>query len=249
MAAQNPQNNQTPDIHMGGNQAPEAQLDITLDDQKAKEEKANQSFRANERTKTSSAWIEALNTPKGKTFTTALITILIVALLIFFAISPALSSITAQLEKNKQLSERIATMDQKIQDLNALSAKEVQLESQLEVFESYFGEDKHQDAIFDELKDITADAGMSFISVSFSDSDPNAINKYKEADLNNKLQAQDVKLVVTGRLDSLTNLIEKIEGSTRILDVETMSVSKLEVNNDEEVQVDLLIKSFFWEVN
>lgn len=241
MAQQKTQNNQI--------QAPEAQLDIALDDQKPEEEKPSQSFRAKERTKTSSAWLEALNTTKGKTFTTALISILIVALLIFFAISPALSSITTQLEKNKKLSERIATMDQKIQDLNSLSSKEVQLESDLQTFESYFGEDKHQDVIFDELKAITADAGMSFISVNFSDSDPNAISKYKEADLNNKLQSQDVKLVVTGRLESLVDLVESIEKSKRILDVETMSVSKLEVNNDEEVQVDFLIKSFYWEVN
>lgn len=198
-----------------------------------------------ERTKTSNALFEAMNTAPGQTVTTGLISFIVVVLLFFFAITPAISSITRQLKVNSALKERNGKLESKLQSLTNLTQKEQNLATQLDEFESTLGTEKHQDLIYDELTDLANSSRMDFRGITFEVTKPNEI-KYAELEPNEKLKIQTVRLTVVGQQGNLDKLIASIEASRRIMDVTDVIVTTDESNNNL-VLVNISINTFYWQ--
>jgi uncharacterized tellurite resistance protein B-like protein len=173
---------------------------VKAEDVLARESKSGsgKSFSSKNRTRVSNALLESLQTSQGKTIATGISTFVVVALLFFLAITPAVSSITRQLEVNKRLKERNALMETKIQQLLQLAQKEEQYADDLKKFSAVFNEELHQDEVYDEMTKIAQTTKMEFRGMTF-EANTTAPNKYDEVELDENLRFQAAKITVHGQ--------------------------------------------------
>jgi Tfp pilus assembly protein PilO len=188
-----------------------------------------------------------LETPKGQTFTTGIATALVVAILFFFAITPALSSITRQLEVNEALRERITAQEAKRETLNSLASKETNLAQSYQTFSDLFGEQRHQSAIYRELTDIAEDNNLEFRSLSFELERPN-VNKYEDLPTSNRLRYQTINFTVNGSFSNVDQLVEELESSQRVYDILSVTITAEEQSTNSGV-IDINMNTFYWEFN
>lgn len=198
------------------------------------------------RRRTSNALIENLQTTQGKTITAAISSVVVVALLFFLAITPAVSSITRQLDTNKKLEERNTKLESKLQQLLQLAQKEEQYAQDLESFNELFDENLHQDAIYDEVTNISQLTRMEFRGLTFN---PNTSlpAKYNDLEIDERLRFQSAKVSVYGQFGNMDNFLLKLEESKRILDIQDITVTSDE-QNPGSVRVDVTINTIFWEI-
>lgn len=199
-----------------------------------------------ERAKTSAAFLETLQTPQGQTFTTGLLSVLVVALLFFFAITPAVSSITRQLEVNRDLRDRNSKYDQKLASLVSLSQKKQTYATDLETFSTMLGETPNQEYIYADMIQISQRNNLEFRGVTFDVLSPQQ-QKYELFDINEKLHFQTLTLNVYGNFNNLDDLVNDIETSKRIYDVQDIVVATDE-NQRTSVSANIVINTIYWRV-
>jgi uncharacterized protein YigA (DUF484 family) len=168
-------------------------------------------------------------------------------LLFFFAITPAVSSITRQLKINSELRDRNERLESKLNSLTVLANKEQQFAEELDKFAEVMSEEKHQDLIYEELTDMSKKNKLDFRGMTFEVSKPNEI-KYTELAPNEKLKVQSVRLTVVGQQGNLDKLLKSIEESKRIMDVTDVIVTTDE-QNKEAVLADVSINTFYWQAD
>jgi Tfp pilus assembly protein PilO len=209
------------------------------DDEQAK------SFRQKERAKTSNALSDALNTAQGKTFSTAILTAVVVAMMLFFAITPALSSINTQLEKNDALRRRNQQLETKYNSLLQLQSKETSMAQQLLEFDEILGESKQQADIYVELEALTRNSRLTFRSLRF-DEITGTVRKYEKLSLSARIRYQRVKLIAQGDINNGLNLLDAIEKSKRIFDIEDVSIITPQSDDETGVQFDITMRVLYW---
>ncbi|MFW5702768.1 MAG: hypothetical protein ACOCXP_02260 [Candidatus Dojkabacteria bacterium] len=195
---------------------------------------------------TANALMETINSTQGNTVITILLSAAVSALLFFFAIAPALSSITSQLEKNEALRERITAQEQKLQSLNVLSGKNQNRASEIGLFNSYVGEDLSQDEIYLQMLEIAEDARMDFNSIAFEVEQPN-VEVYEQTAFSPKTRVQTVNLTVTGQLSNLDTLLNELERSTRPYDVRSVQLTNGDEDNLNIVTANIAINTIYWQ--
>lgn len=205
-------------------------------------------FRQKERSRTSSAFTEALNTPQGKVFTAGIITLLSVAALFFLAIAPALGSITNQLELNQRLTEKISNMKRKQDNLSALAKKEADNSQKLTEFKELFSDDKKQSELYEDLLDATNSSNLTFRGVSFAPLE-GGIGKYPDLGLSERTQLQTVRLVTEGELDKLETLIGYLETNKRVVNITDVNLSVPDVQNPSNLSIEVVMESIYWNTN
>ncbi len=211
----------------------------------------NKGFMKRERRKTDSAFSQLMATAQGRTISTALVTLLVVVMLIFFAITPALSSISSQVEKNTQLTDVVNRQDAKYNSILSLQTKEQTLAEPLTKFTQVLSEDKHQAEIYTELHKLVTQNGLSFQSLRYTEltSTP---TEYEELGISERAKLQRVKLVVTGSFTGGLSLLKQIEESSRIFDVEDLAIT---ANTDSQgsstassqLIFDYSLRTIYWE--
>lgn len=215
----------------------------------AQGQKAGAGFRNKDRTLTSSALDEILSTPQGKTVATGLMTALVVALLFFFAITPALSSISRQLEKNDALRTRTAAMEEKSRNLLILQSKEVTNATALQNFDKYLNEDKHQDAIYTELLSLADKHEFTFVSVRYEIA-VDIPERFIEKGLPSNVQFQTVRLSLKGDVADVPAMLKDIENQNRIYDIEEVAVTpSKDSDSAADVSFDITLLTLYWTTN
>lgn len=212
----------------------------------------NGGFMKRERRKTDSTLSQLLTTPQGKTISTALITLLVVVLLIFFAITPALSSISSQLEKNSQLTDVVSRQDTKYNSILTLQTKEQSLAEPLTKFAEVLSEDKHQAEIYTQLHKLVTQNGLSFQSLRFTEL-TSVPAEYEELGISERAKLQRAKLVVTGSFTGGLSLLKQIEESTRIFDVEDLAITaspdaQQSAGANNQLIFDFSLRTIYWEL-
>lgn len=199
-----------------------------------------------ERSKTSSAFLESLETPQGQTFTVAILSMLVVAVLFLFAITPAVSSINRQLKINRGLRERNAQYDAKLASLVSLAEKNTNYATDLQTFSTMLGESTNQDYIYADMVKFSQKNNLDFRGLSFDIYSPQQ-QKYENLDINEKLRFQTITLTVYGNVSNVDKLVSDLESSRRIYDVQDIIVT-----TDEEtptaVSAGITINTIYWEV-
>jgi Tfp pilus assembly protein PilO len=211
----------------------------------------NKGFMRRERRKTDSALSQLLATPQGKTISTALVTLLVVVMLIFFAITPALSSISTQLEKNTQLTDVVSRQDAKYNSILALQTKEQSLAEPLTKFAQVLSEDKHQAEIYTELHKLVTQNGLSFQSLRFTEL-TSVPAEYEELGISERAKLQRAKLIVTGGFTGGLSLLKQIEESSRIFDVEDLAITaspdgQQSASANGQLIFDFSLRTIYWE--
>ncbi len=228
------------------NQGP-IKADKNLSTAELQEEKLSLAVKnARSKSRTADDLSALFNTTQGKTYATGILTALAVALLVFFAIRPAIGSINNQLDKNKTLLEKITQMNTKIESLNSLTQKKQQYSTELAKFNSYFSEDKHQGEIYDELMSLIGKTRLEFVSMNFSDVE-GEVKDYNEIALDPKVKSQMVKISVLGSLSDANKLVELIEKEKRFYDIEEVLITTPEGSEESnDLQTEINMRTLYW---
>jgi hypothetical protein len=188
-----------------------------------------------------------LESKQGKTYSTAILSILLVAVMFFFAITPAVSSITSQLEVNAELRERINSMTTKQQNLNTLLAKDRENTSSIEEFKSILGNDLNESIDYETLLELLDSNNMQLRSINFSEQ-RGIPEEYVELGASSKLRNVNVRLVVLGSLSGATSLTADIEANKRLYDIEEITISEPEdIRDTDDYQVEYNLRAFYWQ--
>lgn len=225
-----------------GTEQPVQAEDVLAGDDQATQAKKSVSQRS--RTRTSTAFLDILNTPQGQTFTTGLLSVLVVALLFFFAITPAVSSITRQLDINKDLKERNAQYDRKLTSLLTLAGKKQTYASDLETFGTVLGTDTNQDYIYADLIRLSQKHSLDFRSLTFDTEAPQQ-QKYEVFELSEKVRFQTMIFSVYGNFTNVDKLVAEIEASRRIYDIQSVVVTTDETK-PTSITANITINTIYW---
>jgi len=197
-----------------------------------------------ERRRLSSAALEALATPPGRTIATGLLSLLTVAGLLFFAISPAISSISRQVEINAALTARNEQLENKRTILFGLIQKEKENTALIEKFDKLLGKDRYQPEIYTEVLAAVTSVGGGFEAINYDDSqDRNS--PYTALSPNGYLRTQRVSLVVKVNSGQLLQLLKLIEKSQRLLIVENFTINPITKENPTELRATVNMTTFY----
>lgn len=111
------------------------------------------------------------STTQGKTYTTAIATIVVVVLMAMFAIVPAYTSITDQLALNEQKTKYLADLSTKQQALNKLIMQRDEYSVPITLLGIYLREKMNNELLIASFSKIADDNKCKLSSVSFSEAD------------------------------------------------------------------------------
>ena len=195
---------------------------------------ADESEKASKKTKlkrgtSSSDYLKQFDTPQGRSAATILLSVLAAFLMIFFAVRPAVSSITKQTEINSSLRERNLMMEGKLNSILEVARKEDQavLNGDKPTFDNVMSIERHQDLIYTELTDLVR-ANLSLpLTVRY----------------------QSIRLSTVGSIEGIHRLIDQIETGQRIYDIRDIAYSVPESDDvtPNDIQVEITMTTLYWE--
>jgi hypothetical protein len=197
--------------------------------------------------RTNAALDEIMSTSQGKTYVTLAITVVITAVMIFFAVSPALSSITRQLDKNNVLVERNQKMSSKVSTILALQQKEQASKASYEDFEAILSNDLNETKVYTEIYNILKSKvpQAKLRSVSFTKSAEGAPN-FADLGLDPKTGIVNLRITAVMPVASVDELVKTLEESDKIYNIQTMGIAKTDDVVGDNIQVDVQGYTLYW---
>lgn len=161
-------------------------------------------------------------TTERKTYTVAFGTILVVVLLVFFAIRPAIATVFDRLAQNEKRQEQLDNMDQKYQHLITLSSQEAARADALGLLDIAIPSVRSEDWVADELKALADQNSLVFnsMSVEIIDGKSNI-----QSELGSNTEFADVNLSVTGERENFLKYLSDIETTIRPLNIYKVAIS------------------------
>ncbi|MBN1331559.1 type 4a pilus biogenesis protein PilO [Candidatus Dojkabacteria bacterium] len=161
-------------------------------------------------------------TPESRTYTVAVVTIVVIVLLVFFAIRPSIASVFDRLNENEDKREFIAKMEQKQANLVSLTNKETQQAAQLELLDDAFPESRREDEMINVLTALVKSNRLELTSIDMASPEekPNI-----DTDLDVNTKHSIITLVVNGERSNIWNLVDDLEKMNRIANLQKIGVS------------------------
>ncbi len=160
---------------------------------------------------------ELTKTPARKTYTVLVVTIALVAIMIFLAIRPAIVSIFDRLHENEQKQELLEDMDKKYQALIKLNRQEEQYQSTLQLLDVSLPEKRQEEFVEANLVAMLNDSGLTLMGVNLNKAPKKLFMDEKITD--GKISGSYLYLNVEGSRNSILKFIEKIESFPRLLNI------------------------------
>lgn len=171
-------------------------------------------------------------TPQTKTYTVVGVSLIIVLLLTFFAIRPSISSVFAQLEKNKDKRDMLERMDKKYNNLISLSSQEQEKQAELDLLAETMPGARQEEFIEANLEKIIIDQGLSIELISFDTRQVKAMLELDSLGVNT--QYAELVITVGGERTEIIRLIREIENFPRPLNIKEVSIRS--ADSEEERQ-------------
>lgn len=174
---------------------------------------------------------ELFKTPKRRTYTLAGITALTVGIFVFFTLRPTFVKIA---ELNKEISDKrefLEEIDVKLDAINFLISERRSVTSELTCFAESFPEEKKTGFIVANLSEIAEIKNVDLMNVEIDDDiDETELTNLDEL---GSAVAVKVNINVEGSLSDLEKYIEHLENFPRILDIDLISYSKVDLSRFE----------------
>ena len=160
---------------------------------------------------------ELFKTPQRKTYTTLVLTLVTVGVLIFFTIRPTfikIAELRKELKDKKTFLERI---DKKQRNLNYLIDEKASFTNELDIFSKNLPEEIKGGFIVANLSEIANLQNVDLLSIEFSEE----IEEEEEIvfDYASNIKKVDIKINLAGSYNDLENYIEFLERFPRIFDI------------------------------
>jgi|GEM_PF-4387792 len=192
--------------------------------------------------------IALMKTSRGGVISTAATTLLILAGMLFFAITPAITTIQAQLDKNQQLQDVNGQMNQKYQRLVTLKKKEDDNAASLTRFNELFSlfglktpEGTRQKEVYAEINTMASASGLSFQTASFSEDPVDKKNDFgagaagslsastvrpKEPNIADRTRYMRIAISLTGNIADFPKMLAALETSKRVYLLESVNIGQ-----------------------
>jgi hypothetical protein len=197
--------------------------------------------------RTNAALDEIMSTSQGKTYVTLAITVVITAVMIFFAVSPALSSITRQLDKNNVLVERNQKMSSKVSTILALQQKEQANKTAYADFDAILSNNLNETKMYTEIYNILKSKvpQAKLRSISFAKSAEGS-PEFTDLGLDSKTGIVNLRITAVMPVASVNELVKTLEESDKIYNIQTMGIAKTDDVVGDNVQVDVQCYTLYW---
>ena len=172
---------------------------------------------------------EYLETKKGKTYLISIITMITVAVMLIFAVVPAVKSITDKIAQNKVREEYLNALELKDKNIKSLLAEEELNGGKIVQLNNSLPDKRNDEYILANIGSIVIGTNNSLISADFSDErEP----KFNIANTDVEFLKQiPLTLSIQGNLSTLGEFLKRIESFPTILTVENISTSNKNVQN------------------
>lgn len=197
---------------------------------------------------------EVFKTPKRKTYTTAVITALIVGLFIFFTIRPTFQKIANLNKEIKEKEEFRAKINSKLNRVQSLLNKQREVSEGLIYFQEDFSKKEKSGFVVANLAAIADKFEVDLMNINFGD--PVDEDEMVELDSSDDVVGISVSVNLEGDTKSIEEFIQYLEGFPKIIDVRNVSYSKNDLSTfDEDLEEFKSIRSsvnmyiYYWKGN
>jgi Tfp pilus assembly protein PilO len=184
---------------------------------------------------------ELFRTPKRKTYTAIAITIILVGFLSFFSIRPTfvkIADLNKEIKDKENFKEKV---DEKLRTVNSLIAQKQSVSEELLYFEQAFPEDHSSGYIVANIAAIAKSYNLDLMGIEFNEIKG---EDYKTSYIDQEkidietITTVEVNLSVEGNLTDIEKYVGRLEEFPRILDVQSISISSMSLNEYREDIVD-----------
>ncbi len=172
---------------------------------------------------------EYLETRRGKTYLISIVTLLTVAVMLVFAIVPAVISITDKLVQNETRRDYLAALERNEKAIKSLLEEEQKYNPQIVQLESALADQQNDEYIVANIIEMTARTGTQLVSMDFKEAQTNSIPLDNEE--LKVVREVPITISVQGRLDSLSELLKKIESFPSPITVDTFALSNKSISS------------------
>jgi|GEM_PF-6206844 len=160
-------------------------------------------------------------TPQRRTYTVIFATLLLVLLLVFFAIRPAVTSIFDRTSANKNKRKILGEMDTKYNNLLTLNSQEVDQAESLALLSSSIPEQRDEDFLVANMHSMVEKNNLEFASISITDKVKKSV--LTSSDLGIKTEVAGFSLEVRGSRMDIIRLVEDMENFPKIINIYSIS--------------------------
>jgi Tfp pilus assembly protein PilO len=156
-------------------------------------------------------------TPQRKTYTVAVSTIILVVLMVFFAIRPAVSSIFNRTSENKAKNEVLSKMDAKYQNLLSLSNQQTEKATSLTLLDESMPESRQEEFLTSNLNGVAQDTNVKITGININRNVSKSVVKANALGINSRVAS--FNMGVRGNRSDVINFVSKLEGFPKILNI------------------------------
>lgn len=188
-----------------------------------------------------------IKTSKGKSYTVAAITILLIVIMFIFGVYPAVGAIIAQVNDNTARENVLAQIETKRNTLRSLVLTEQSNHAVSLSLETNMPSSLDQETLYNRLVDLAKKANVSVISTNFS-----TVEKRRQLDVvfstTEALQGGLLTLTVEGERDALEACLEELEMYRRIFNVRGLSMEKQDTSKaSSPFKMILQLEVYYWD--
>lgn len=172
---------------------------------------------------------EYLETKRGKTYLISIVTLVTVAVMLVFAIVPAILSITDKIAQNNTRREYLSALERNEDVIRKLLEEEQEFNSTIVQLDNALPSEINDEYILANISEMTASTGSQLIFMDFKEPVITDL-----APLNEKLKMTrevPITLSVQGSLSSLAEFLKRIETFPMPISVDTFSLSNKSVSS------------------
>lgn len=189
---------------------------------------------------------QMLETPQGKTFSTAGLSIVTVIILFFIVMRPATTSITNRLLENDTRREYIAQAKNKKLDLEKLSEQSNKNENNIKLLNKYLPEKPTESFVVGNITAIILNEGLTLMNLR--------VTPISDIDIGIAVDSSNIKqnsmeLVITGDLLKIESFISKLEAMPKSLNIESVSYNSISESETGGWQANIKLIFYFFDIN
>ena len=186
-----------------------------------------------------------LESTQGKTYTVILVTILVIALLLFVAALPAYLSITNQLVRNEAKTKYLGDLDTKLEHLKELSEQEKSYTEEIDILNSLFKEKRNDEFIIANISKLAEKNNCKLFNLGFSETEVPSISELGGFSL---FSAVPVTITLNGDLVNLEKFLKDLENFPATITVKSVNYSKDSDNVAAPNAFNMVINAeyYFW---
>jgi Tfp pilus assembly protein PilO len=161
-------------------------------------------------------------TPQRKTYTVVFATLILIILMIFLAVRPAIGSIFNRTSENKAKNDILTKMDTKYQNLQILNNERNNKNDSLVLLDEAMPQSRQEEFLVANVKSLAQESDLQVTAININRVAGKSILEENAVGMNTKVSG--VGLEVRGRRTNINNFVEKLENFPKILNIRSVVI-------------------------